>query len=246
MSKVIRFEELVPETYVNQSRDFQMMCAVLDEAFNACKTDIDMTSRLNDPFLCPAQYLPLLARKLGFDYQTNIYADELRPILACFKRLVSWKGSYKGIKETVNLFMNIKHKYFRYSVELDSLNSIIYITIWDEVIDNLDILSDILRYILPCGYSFAYRSLKQIENLASLGYMNGQAVYMTLINSINNTAVSLRGTNEDISGSNITPDNDYNYNEGIINAFNTMQVVGYDQIGVFNETGIRVDMEGTS
>ena len=142
--------------------------------------------------------------------------------------------------------MNIKHKYFRYSVELDSLNSIIYITIWDEVIDNLDILSDILRYILPCGYSFAYRSLKQIENLASLGYMNGQAVYMTLINSINNTAVSLRGTNEDISGSNITPDNDYNYNEGIINAFNTMQVVGYDQIGAFNETGIRVDMEGTS
>ena len=41
MSKSIQFENLVPETYVNQSRDFQMMCAVLDIAFNACKADAE-------------------------------------------------------------------------------------------------------------------------------------------------------------------------------------------------------------
>lgn len=258
MSKVIRFEELVPETYVNQSRDFQMLCAVLDDVYNFCKAHIDMNARLNDPFLCPSQYLPMLARKLGFDYQTVIYEDELRPILACFKRLVSQKGSYKGIKETVNLFMNIKHKYFKYSVELDNNQSIIYITIWDEVLDNLDILSDILRYILPCGYSFKYRSLTSINSLASLGFENQQAVTISIINTINNSLVSKlspdgNGDVADIRSANITPEIDTGlaYNEGIINAFNTMQVVGNADLTQTDESevvsdnnAIRVDAEG--
>ena len=240
MSKVIEFENLVPETYVNQSRDFQMMCAVLDITYNALKSHIDMDSRLNDPFLCPSQYLPLLSRKLGFDYQSVIYEDELRPILSCFKKLVSYKGSYKGINESVNLFMNIKHKYFRYSVDVDNTNSIIYITIWDEVIDNLDILSDILRYILPCGYSFEYRSLTTIDSLAEIGFRNNQEVTLSVINSVNNSLVSKKGIGVNMPGA-TGIDTDGAYEEGIINAFNTMQVVGNSQM---TDNGVRVDTEG--
>lgn len=253
MGKVIQFENLVPEVYVDESRDFQMLCALLNLAFNACKYQVDGMRYLNYPPLCPDQLLPSLSKKLGYDYQTTVYTDELRKILMCFKRLVSWKGSLKGIKETVNLFMNVKHIYFKYAVSVRNNNDSMYpncviISIYDNTIDSLDLLSDILRYILPCGYTLRYTITTDAGNWGDVVSTALQDISFSVINSINNTAVSEKGIGVDISGECELNDTDA-YQEGIINAFNTMQVVSQEQIDKFKDNdgvyGIRVDEPDT-
>lgn len=164
---------------------------------------------------------------------------------------MSYKGSLRGISETINLFMNVKKEYFQYSISVDNKNAIIYIDLHDRVISDLSMLSDILRYILPCGYTLKYRPLvKTTLYDASADY--GQKIEMALLNSINNTAIAIKSPDEG-SFQNIPNDTANRINSRIVNAFNTMQVVSNEQISDFevennNETtykavGLDIDID---
>lgn len=233
MGSVLRFENLTPETYVNQSRDFQMMCRLLNIAFNSSMRDSDTLRYLNSPEYCPSNQLKRLSHKLGFDYTAIIYDDELRKILISFKKLVSYKGSLKGINEAIQLFMNIKHKYFDYSIEVRG--NTLQIMVMSQVIEDFSILTDILKYIIPCGYSFKYifaRELPiQLEPIDS-----AQKISAKLINNINNTLVQINSPEggelkyvEDANNSTSTLDE-------LINGFNTMQVVSNKDVNDFAES----------
>ena len=229
MAKAIQFENLVPETYIDQSRDFQMFCALLDLAFNSCKHQIESMKYINVPELCPDNYLQYLSHKLGFEYDSNIYSDKLRKILICFKRLVQYKGSLKGINDSVHLFMNIQHSYFKYSVEVNPSQSSINIIVYDQVVENLDILSDILKYIIPCGYVFQYRFVTTIAKAQEFG--SAQSAQLIIINTLNNSLITStkspygNGSYRKIETVETNPSYQYPNKNPIINGFNTMQVV---------------------
>lgn len=225
MANVIRFTELTPETYSNQSRDFQMICALFDNFLNMCKYEIDGMQYLNCPMLCPDEYLDNLSKKLGFEHDSIIYNDDLRRILNSFRKLVQYKGSFRGIKESIQLFMNIRHIYFEYEIDVQNEIGKIYINVYDQVVENTDMLTDILKYILPCGYLFEYRFL--VSESVSDDYSSAENVSAVLINSPNN---SLRVSGESPVNNDYTNlvDVTEKYegnNEDLINNFNTMQVV---------------------
>lgn len=234
MANVIRFIDLTPETYSNQSRDFQMVCALFDNFMNMCKYEIDGMKYLNCPLLCPDAYLDNLSKKLGFEYTSIIYNHDLRRILNSFRRLVQYKGSLKGINGAIRLFMNLRHIYFDYEINIDNKNGMIYIDVYDQVVENTDMLTDILKYILPCGYLFEYRFLVSVP--VSDTYESTEDVAAVLINSPNN---SLRTSEESpangtyTSLDSITEKYDGN-NEDLINNFNTMQVVSKAAIAEIN------------
>lgn len=204
-----------------------MMTRLLDLMVNAQKHKVEQSFFLNNPDLCPSVYLKLLSKKIGYDYQVIVYEQELRTILQAFKYLVSYKGSLKGISETVNLFMNIKHEYFRYSISVDNEDAIIYIDLQDDVISDLSVLTDILRYILPCGYRLKYRYLVSATISDEIGHY-GEKYQISVLNSINNTAMSIKSIGDEYVADNLPV---AERTEGkIINAFNTMQVVSKEQI----------------
>lgn len=245
MSKIIRMTNMVPEVYVNQSRDFQLLCRLIDTAFNAAYTNIEKLRFSNDYENCSSSWLKQLASKIGFEYTSYITDDELRKILSCFKYLVSYKGSLRGIQGAIQLFMNIKHIYFRYDInvtsrtqgEINAPNDTIEIIIYNMRVDNLDILSDILKYILPCGYNFSYIFAVEIKDDQAQPIDYAQKVDIGILNVVNNTLYQITSPDENgdlqvvesaTRGTSISGDEDESL--GLVNAFNTMEVPSDEQI----------------
>lgn len=251
MSEVLRFKDLAPETYSNQSRDFQMLTRLLDLMSNSQMHRAEQSFFLNNPEFCSSDYLRLLSHKLGFDYQSTVYENELRQILQAFKYLVSYKGSLKGISEAVNLFMNIKREYFDYTISVDHKQAIIYIDLYDRVISDLSVLTDILRYILPCGYALKYRPLVLAE-FGGADAEYSQKIQLALLNSLNNTAIAIKSPEDGSTTLEYIPDQvAERIKSKILNAFNTMQVVANSHLEGFKDgdnykaVGTDVDVNST-
>ena len=240
MGKVIRTTEVVPEVYINQSRDFQLLCRLIDIACNAAYANIEKLKFANDYEHCTSENLRKLAQKIGFEYTSNITDDELRKILSCFKYPVSYKGSLRGIQGAIRLFMNIKHIYFRYEINVTSRltglnmpNDTIEIIIYNIKIDNLDILSDILKYILPCGYNFSYVFAVEINDVQAVTIDYAQNIDVGILNTVNNTLYQIESDgNQYVENANISTSisADETKSKGLINAFNTMETVSQEQI----------------
>ena len=104
---VLRFQDRVPGVYVNESRDFQVMCRVLDCLINGVKFDIDSITDIIDTNLCDVKLLELLQTKLGFFTSAKISDDDLRYILTAFPYLVQQKGSLSSLEGAIYLFLKI-------------------------------------------------------------------------------------------------------------------------------------------
>ena len=220
-----------------------MLCRLIDDAYNAAYANIEKLKFANDYENCTSSRLKQLALKIGFEYNSYITDDELRKILSCFKYLVSYKGSLRGIYGAVQLFMNIKHIYFRYDVnvtsratsdeDIDPPNDTIEIIIYNMRVDNLDVLSDILKYILPCGYTFSYVFAVEIDDSQKVEVGYNQNIGVAVVNAVNNTLYQIVSDGDNIvedadATTSVAGDEDTSY--GVVNAFNTMQTVSKKQI----------------
>lgn len=218
--KVIRVEKEVPEVYVNQSRDFQLLCRLFDVVFNGVKFNIDRAKYLSNPRLCTECYLQLLADKYGFDYSSEIYKDQLRVILSAFKRMVMYKGSRRGISEAVNCFSYLSKLDFKYEINMRT-DGDVSITIYHRAFDT-SILDDILKYIIPAGCVINYEF-----TLASVSYNDDEFIYSDEL-----TYVVTNITNNVETGGKVYKDStkyednqlvDYQSKE-LVGSFNTTQI----------------------
>ena len=152
----------VPEAYVNRSRDFQLLCNLFDLVNNGVKFDIDTIMTQQDTELCRDTLLPLLQHKLGFFTGTTIDDESLRTILKVFPSLVKKKGTKEGIIEAIQLFFYTQNVngntavYIRNSLGGVSGDYIVQCELTSQVVSNLDILYEILKYIIPTGYFVEY------------------------------------------------------------------------------------------
>lgn len=161
--KRFRLQNNVPDVYVKQSRDFQLMCNLFDIVNNGIKFDIDTIVDLSDTSLCRESMLPYLQSKLGLELSKEIPSDTLRTILSCFPYLVNNKGSHKGIVQAICLFLHVIYVDCHYEIEIKNNDPtsilgpyVVQIKLDDNVLKNLHILNDLLKYVLPCGYLLSY------------------------------------------------------------------------------------------
>lgn len=96
-------------------------------------------------------------------------------------------------------------------------------------------MTDILKYIIPCGYSFRYifaRTLPiQSEPIDSM-----QRVSAKLINNINNTLVQIESPKNGSFELVENADKDTSVVDELVNGFNTMQVVSANDIKEFTKS----------
>ena len=162
---LVRVEKNVPEVYVNESRDFQVLCRLYSFALNDILFNALSMRNVLDTKLTPDSILTYLCSRLGFFTSTSFTIEELRKILMCFPQLVKEKGSLQCIYDTVTLFLNIKH--IRSSVHIDITNKIkiapdestpIYIiSIGTDVpLGDTKIMDALWEYLLPTGYNVEY------------------------------------------------------------------------------------------
>ena len=165
---IFRFVENTPDTYVDQSRDFQLLCNLCDLVQNSTKHSIDSMLQILDTGAIPSALIGLLQTKLGFfvpDY--SIYtATALRVILSAFQSIVRQKGSRLAIQSTLNLFMKV--------LNVDNVVTLLFESDDDKYtvkvqasadLTDTRILKDIFSYVLPSGYRVVYEQIASADRI---------------------------------------------------------------------------------
>ena len=203
MAKIFRLQNNVPDVYVKKSRDFQLMCNLFDILQGGVKYDIDSITTVVDTRYCNEKLLPLLQSKLGFFTNKHLTTKELRTVLTSFQDIVKDKGSTKGIREAIELYLKVigASRDSRIiitnkdnSQNTDSIirfnNSYIVEVSIEGQLTDLTLLTELLRYVLPAGYRLKYsfyQASKTINHIIEKGTINIIIVSSAINNRIAST-----------------------------------------------------------
>ena len=215
---VIRVQEMTPQIYTDESRDFQLLSRLYDSVFNGLKFDTDSILNLIDTKVCRASILQLLQTKLGFFTERKIDDEKLRSVLECFPTLVRNKGSLRAIKESLYLFLRI------YSVSSDmeiyylatpysppfsqeepcilangkepENNSLVIRIHSFESKPDTSVLEEIFRYILPAGINY-YIEFDKYTKLPDIVLKSEDSAQLMFISD--NVSSDIRGSDQSFS-----------------------------------------------
>ena len=171
---LFRLSENVPDGYVTESRDFQLLCNAFDVIQNSIRNNADSMCLVSDTSSCPDTLLPYLQTKLGFFSKQKIDSDKLRILLQAFPHVVRSKGSRQGIILAIRAFLKCIHR--AEIVQLDIRNetndpnaSDYFINIgMNGHVTDISILQELLEYVIPAGYIVQYYFFKDVEYITEV------------------------------------------------------------------------------
>ena len=171
--RVLRLQNMIPDIYTSESRDFQILCRIADCLYNGVKFDIDSMPKVLDTKLCREEILNLLQTKLGFFTNKTLTSTQLRYALMTFPLLVRNKGSITSVLGAVSTFLHMlgiksEIKAWITDVDLDLNGNVIknhtvVIGIGTTLTDTT-MLDELFRYILPAGFEYYIYFYKKISD----------------------------------------------------------------------------------
>lgn len=151
---MIKLQNLTPEVYYKESRDFQLLGRLFDLVLNAVKTDTDLLYNLPLSTNSDEKLLELLALTLGFKPKHQYNARNLKAVCSVFSEILRNKGSIKAIKiacEALFNSMDISQQLdYDFTKDKDNIELNLYIA---QDFGDITLLNDLLSYILPAGMS---------------------------------------------------------------------------------------------
>lgn len=167
---MINIKDMTPDTYYNNSRDFQVLGRTLEVLLNYTKMNVDIMKGNYDIKNIDDSLLDLLLLTLGFEETHSYSKDSLKLLPMVFKWMVRKKGTEEAINYAVYLLLRSQHIEQKPSIKIRTLGKIRSL---DEDFDDLytiDIylpketkdrvlLKDLFEYILPAGFRFNIYSL---------------------------------------------------------------------------------------
>ena len=151
---MIKLQNLTPEVYYKESRDFQLLGRLFDLVLNAVKTDTDLLYNLPLSTNSDEKLLELLALTLGFKPKHQYNAKNLKAVCSVFSEILRNKGSIKAIKiacEALFNSMDISQQLdYDFTKDKDNTELNLYIA---QDFGDITLLNDLLSYILPAGMS---------------------------------------------------------------------------------------------
>ena len=100
---MIRTQNKVPDYYIEKSRDFQVLCRLLDYIFNSSKYNSESLLRVTDTELAKDTILPLIGDKFGI-YDKDSYS--MREMLDALPCALKYKGSMHSVLTMINAFLD--------------------------------------------------------------------------------------------------------------------------------------------
>ena len=177
MNKLIKFQDLTPEVYYKRSRDFQYIGRLFDLVLNNAKMNTDIISSLPlNPDMDP-RLLDLLALTLGFKSKHEYNTKQLAALCSIFPFVLRNKGSKLAIETACNALLNAEGITKEASIEVS--NQIVSMFLPSELSD-LNLLKDLLNYILPAGMSCSIvreATLVPPSSTTSVSYNDGVVNY---------------------------------------------------------------------
>lgn len=199
---MFRFQDNLPEVYINESRDFQLLARLSDVLFSGIKYDIDSMINVLDATLAKDRMLQLMCTKIGFFPKIEIDSQVLKYIIASFPYIIKNKGNAIGIQAAVNAILKAENnldavgepRIIIVNADGDDLfrdNYTIYIYTTIQIY-NQSALKELLRYVIPAGYAYKILSYNSILD----GYDNpdilSQADIITALKVNKSFAAQLR------------------------------------------------------
>lgn len=148
---MIRLQDLTPEIYYKQSRDFQFIGRLYDIVLNYIKTNATNLYNLPMGENMDEQLLNLLALTLGLKLDKEYNSKQLRAICSVLPTVLKHKGSLQALILATNALMAAEGitQPLDYSIE-PKKGITLYVA---QEIEDLTLLRDLLDYLLPAGLS---------------------------------------------------------------------------------------------
>lgn len=148
---MIRLQDLTPEIYYKQSRDFQYIGRLYDIVLNYIKTNTDMIYSIPSADAAGSKMIDLLALTLGFRARHDYNVKQLTAICSILPLILKNKGNIQSILLIGQALLNSEGvtEAFGYNIYEDNPFLIqIYIP---PSLSDINLLKDLLTYVLPAG-----------------------------------------------------------------------------------------------
>lgn len=148
-------ENLVPDVYYDESRDFAYIGRVIEVLLNYMKSSADCVSVHYNNDAASANIVDLLADSLGFTAKHAYNLSNLVAIVNSFQTMLRYKGSIVAIDMAIKILMNVQKL-----MPLTTLGDVCQISDDDpyllniylpEDLDDIVLLEDLFDYLLPAG-----------------------------------------------------------------------------------------------
>lgn len=163
---MIKLQNLTPEIYYRQSRDFQFIGRLYDIVLNYSKTNADNLNSLPIGDDMNESLLNLLAYTLGFKASRNYNTRQLLAICSVLPEIIRYKGSLNAIVIAVNALLSAEGTKQSLDYEIEPKKSItLYL---DQNLSDLSLLRDLLNYIIPAGISCSFvKEISERRNVST-------------------------------------------------------------------------------
>ena len=200
---MIRVQELVPDYYIEKSRDFQVLCRLYDFTLNALKYNIDSMETITDTRRAKDTVLPLIGNKFGI-YDKLSYSN--RYLLEALPIAIKYKGSLKAVNILINAFLD-SEEVFEYVTAFSSKDEksareiseivnrevkpytiVIFLSDYPDM-TNLHILDEYLRMVVPSGVIVEYMFGVNKSVIEQFRYKEYVFLFFTNESQVDNTFV---------------------------------------------------------
>ena len=144
---MIKFANQVPSVYPNASRDFQLLCWLMDIVLNSVKHNVDDIYNLPNTG-ADHKLTELLATTLGFKVRRNYDQTQLRALAVALPRILKYKGTKIAIDMAGQTLLAASGA--SGSFKSDIKNGELYV-VFPETLVDISLFNDLLTYILPAG-----------------------------------------------------------------------------------------------
>lgn len=183
---MIKTQDLVPDIYYNESRDFQLFGRLYDVVFNYLKTNIDLINNRKD-----SKLLELLLCTLGFQSKRQYNYNDLYLLSQTFINIMRNKGNVEGIDKAIKTILHAENIKSKYEIILTTENNLKIVTIYiNDDINNSEIvlLEEILDYILPIGTIYNIKTA-QLRDLTQGKLVTKEAAKLSKLDSTQTSAI---------------------------------------------------------
>lgn len=177
---MIKLEDLTPEIYYKQSRDFQLLGRLYDVVINSVKTNADLINQVpGNAQELSASFATILATTLGFDTKHQYPTKQMAAICSVFSQIMREKGTLSAVQTAGAAILRSEGITDQFVCNKNG--SVLEVFIPEDLSD-ITLFTDLLNYILPAGMTCTVVR----ANLATI-----QALDEILLDTSNSTSVNI-------------------------------------------------------
>lgn len=163
---MIKLENLTPEVYYKQSRDFQLIGRLFELIINYIKTNVDTVYNYPYSANVDTYLIDLITLLLGFKSKHNYNTKSLMALCGAFSEILKNKGNIEAIQLAGQTLLNAEGITENFGVTIDSSkNSPTLLVFIPLELQDINLFQDLLPYILPAGISCTI--IRQIQDTRS-------------------------------------------------------------------------------